>query len=211
MPFQKGNTLGTHNNHNTAPGTAASTKVLSDLRWMSKDGVAVRVPSLEQAARLAEGWDFGRVMNWNPGRPANPDRKKQRAPYDPQRQRNIVLRSKYKVSPEWYETKLQEQDGGCGICHGDNGERPFAVDHDHNCCSPFQKRQSAIKACGKCNRGLLCSVCNQRLGYFEQFLEALDESYELKANSWESRALQYLARYSAKELPDTTIEQPAQK
>lgn len=71
--------------------------------------------------------------------------------------RRKVLRLKYGLTEEGYESLLADQHGGCAICgatesahtHG----RPcrLAVDHDHTT--------------GKV-RGLLCSRCNQAIGKF---------------------------------------------
>ena len=82
-------------------------------------------------------------------------------------------RSKYEFSRkhhlpwEYYEQKLVEQGGGCGLCGGPPTKRKrrpaafFDLDHDHNCCS-------GDRSCGKCARGLLCSRCNFVLGVIEK-------------------------------------------
>lgn len=101
----------------------------------------------------------------------------------------------YNVPRNWYDIKLIEQGGHCALCPavtsraGKKKDSRLCIDHDHKCCN------EGAKSCGKCVRGLLCHACNQRLGYFEQFLEALDGSYKLKTNSWESRAWLYLAKF----------------
>jgi hypothetical protein len=65
------------------------------------------------------------------------------------------LRAKYGISPKQYEEMLFVQGGACAICKsktpsGQNGCSRFHVDHEH----------------GTTNiRGLLCSKCNQMLGY----------------------------------------------
>lgn len=65
----------------------------------------------------------------------------------------------------------------CDICSRvrNEGERNFAVDHDHDCCPGW-------KACGKCVRGVLCQPCNLALPRHmtpELLLKAADylESY----------------------------------
>lgn len=73
--------------------------------------------------------------------------------------RKIVL-AKHGVTPEWYDTILAAQDGGCAICGGPPGGRwsRFAVDHDHETGAP---------------RGLLCNDHNLGLGMFKDHIEDL--------------------------------------
>ena len=80
------------------------------------------------------------------------------------------LREIYKSSLEERNKKLEEQDYCCAICG-----RPFIKDarlfeqkewdkeaytsfqdHYHGCCPRRLK-----KFCGKCNRGILCYICNK--------------------------------------------------
>jgi hypothetical protein len=58
--------------------------------------------------------------------------------------------------------------GGCAICHRTEptGNGQWAVDHDHGCCP-------GEESCGKCVRGILCSMCNHGLGMFEDNLDTL--------------------------------------
>jgi len=85
----------------------------------------------------------------------------------------------YGVTPEWYEETLRLQGGKCAICGSfdpkSNG-KTFHVDHDHSCCG------NSCHACDKCRRGLLCAVCNTRLGILED-------------TDWIKQATAYLARY----------------
>lgn len=71
-------------------------------------------------------------------------------------ERNAKLLKKYGITHDDYERLLKEQDGGCAIC-GTKDPRQrsehFHIDHDH--------------ATGIV-RGLLCSPCNQGLGYFQE-------------------------------------------
>ena len=67
------------------------------------------------------------------------------------------LKRKYGLTVEEYDALLANQDGVCGICHRPRGSRRLAVDHDHT--------SGAV-------RGLLCSVCNRALGWFENNQEA---------------------------------------
>jgi hypothetical protein len=71
---------------------------------------------------------------------------------------------RYGVTLDWFEAKLIEQNGQCMIC----GEKPplggvkssarLHVDHDHD--------TGAV-------RDLLCTRCNQGLGYFRENADLL--------------------------------------
>jgi hypothetical protein len=67
------------------------------------------------------------------------------------------LWQKYRVTPAWYDAKLEEQGHCCAICgkHQSECRRAFAVDHSHT--------TGAV-------RGLLCTRCNTGLGLVEKFL-----------------------------------------
>ena len=80
----------------------------------------------------------------------------------------------------WYERTLSEQRGGCAICGSEDSKghgRYMFVDHDHRCCQPG-------RACDKCRRGLLCSLCNSALERIETDPQ------------WGIKALAYLGRYA---------------
>lgn len=87
---------------------------------------------------------------------SSPERRMQRA------QKSV---ERYGITWDRYESMLAQQGGVCAICgsapsgNGTSGQR-LHVDHDHACCS-------GRKSCGKCVRGLLCSNCNQAIGYFQ--------------------------------------------
>lgn len=84
------------------------------------------------------------------------------------------------ASREWYDQKLAEQGGGCGICMSKTpkgaGNR-FHIDHNHDCCT------SPGRACERCRRGLLCSQCNLAL----ERMESIDD--------WGMKAIAYLLKY----------------
>jgi Recombination endonuclease VII/NUMOD3 motif len=90
------------------------------------------------------------------------------------------LRSKYGVTPEWYDKKMAEQGGACGVCARipSPDERNFSVDHNHI--------TGAV-------RGVLCGPCNT-------LLERLDKTPE-----WMRRALAYLDRYAALDLSTKSV------
>jgi hypothetical protein len=85
--------------------------------------------------------------------------------------RKYDLDRHYGVTPEWYETKLQEQGRECGICGceiNNAQNRRFHVDHSHETNS---------------NRGLLCHRCNTAL----ERLESVED--------WADKAQKYLDKY----------------
>ena len=65
---------------------------------------------------------------------------------------------------------------GCMICGRDEA---LSVDHDHSCCGNVKR------TCGKCNRGLLCRLCNSAIGMLGDDLVLV------------RRAAGYLAQFSA--------------
>jgi hypothetical protein len=83
--------------------------------------------------------------------------------------------NRHGITQEWFDQKIQEQDGKCAICHNTFTNTPH-IDHDHECCP-----QS--KSCDKCRRGLLCEDCNLGLGRFKDDVSIM------------SSGIQYLNRY----------------
>lgn len=66
---------------------------------------------------------------------------------------NSHLKRKYRIDVNEYKRLLSQQDGACAICKTDapgGGTTRFHVDHDH--------ATGAV-------RGLLCTRCNQMIGY----------------------------------------------
>lgn len=77
---------------------------------------------------------------------------------------------KYGITLEQRDDLLKKQGGGCAICQTqDPGEKGWALDHDHACCSSTENERT----CGKCVRGVLCNRCNLALGLFDDDLERL--------------------------------------
>lgn len=83
---------------------------------------------------------------------------------------------RFGVTEQWYHDTLAAQGGGCAICGlPPHPDRKHAIDHSHACCG-------YIRACDKCRRGILCPVCNTRLGILEM-------------PDWRAKAEAYLAKW----------------
>ena len=67
--------------------------------------------------------------------------------------------TRHRITQEWFDAKMQEQDGKCAVCHQPFTETPH-IDHNHECCPQ-------LRSCDKCRRGLLCEDCNLGLGRFK--------------------------------------------
>jgi hypothetical protein len=64
---------------------------------------------------------------------------------------------------------LAEQGGRCALC-GTTEAKRWNMDHDHSCC-PSGKLPG--QRCGNCERGVLCSSCNSRLGWYERRVDVI--------------------------------------
>ena len=77
------------------------------------------------------------------------------------------LREIYNMPLEVQNEQRRKQKNACAICR-----RPFSQfqayqDHDHKCCPRRLKRY-----CGKCNRSLLCYICNKKaVGIIEYLIK----------------------------------------
>ena len=81
-------------------------------------------------------------------------KKNRKKNYDPERNKNMVLKRLYGINLEDYDKLYQSQNGCCGVCQKQLKARGKSkdsgvVDHDH--------------VTGKV-RGILCSACNTALG-----------------------------------------------
>lgn len=77
--------------------------------------------------------------------------------------RKNMLSSKYKLTEDEFEAKLEAQEYKCAICFDDldfDKHGGVCIDHDHSCCP-------GETTCGKCVRDILCGTCNKALGGFK--------------------------------------------
>jgi len=74
--------------------------------------------------------------------------------------RRVHLLNRYNLTPEDYDRMLKRQNGVCFLCKAKPVGRRLAVDHDH--------------ATGRV-RGLLCTGCNVKLGWYEARRELIAE------------------------------------
>ncbi len=83
---------------------------------------------------------------------------------NPDRWRHSHLKNNYGVDEVEYHRMREMQDGVCAICHkAETRDRKMSFDHDH--------------ATGKV-RALLCSGCNQAIGYIKENPDALTKAVE---------------------------------
>lgn len=94
----------------------------------------------------------------------------------------------YKQSLADREAILKEQNWTCAICtrrFKPGGEYVPFQDHDHRCCPVRFK-----KYCGKCNRGILCFICNKKV------VGALERIYKLGIDI--NKAILYISDWDKK-------------
>jgi hypothetical protein len=72
--------------------------------------------------------------------------------------RFIMKLSRYRIDESQFTEMLRIQDSKCAVCEVVISEETALVDHDHRCCP-------GTRACGECNRGLLCRKCNSASGF----------------------------------------------
>lgn len=66
------------------------------------------------------------------------------------------LRDIYNTTLEAQNAQRAKQNNRCAICGRHFGKFTAFQDHDHKCCP-----RRLHRFCGKCNRGLLCYLCNK--------------------------------------------------
>lgn len=110
-----------------------------------------------------------RIRAWNK---ANPEKyaanKKKSAQKHPRPSKNSVLKFKFGITADQFNSLLKTQGGVCAICKKfeviktkEGRAKSLAVDHCHST--------------GKV-RGLLCQFCNQGLGFFKDNIFLLEDA-----------------------------------
>lgn len=109
--------------------------------------------------------NYERQLQWrkeNPEKVLQMQKRRNRVRRNSITERNSTLKRKFNITLEQYNKLLEKQDYKCAICSiSQTNVKTFAVDHDHKCC------KEKGRSCGNCVRGLLCQVCNQALGMFQ--------------------------------------------
>lgn len=82
--------------------------------------------------------------------------------------RELHLLARYNITNSDYDKLLESQGGVCAICGTDDPKSPqgsiyFNIDHDHSTGEV---------------RGLLCTPCNQGLGFFGDSIDQLEKAIE---------------------------------
>jgi hypothetical protein len=86
--------------------------------------------------------------------------------------RATTWKRKFGIDPEQYEQIKDLQGGRCAICQIANGTtKALAIDHDHKHCGKGS-------GCSICIRGLLCSNCNNMLGFARDNPEMFQRAVE---------------------------------
>jgi hypothetical protein len=112
-----------------------------------------------------------------------------------ERAKDLRLRTIYQMTLEQHNAKREEQGNKCAICGRDFSKFQAYQDHSHDCCARKKGRY-----CGKCNRALLCFICNKKvIGSIERW-EKLGVDIEVAIEylrHW-SRVLTLRGAYAAK-------------
>ncbi|MFD9393982.1 endonuclease domain-containing protein [Streptomyces sp. NPDC060000] len=82
--------------------------------------------------------------------------------------------NKFHITVTFYKSLEELQEGRCAICRSPSAEdQGWNIDHDHECCP-------GIGSCGKCIRGLLCSMCNSRgIAWYERLPKELQKFHRI--------------------------------
>ncbi len=83
------------------------------------------------------------------------------------------LREIYNTTLEAQNAKRQTQNNACAICRRSFGQYQAYQDHDHKCCPRRLHRY-----CGRCNRGLLCYLCNKYAVGLIEWMRKMDIPFD---------------------------------
>jgi Recombination endonuclease VII len=86
-----------------------------------------------------------------------------------ERAKDKRLKTVYNTTLEAQNAQKAEQGNGCAICGRSFDKFMMFQDHDHKCCPRRLKT-----FCGKCNRGLLCYLCNKHAVGLIEWLRKMD-------------------------------------
>lgn len=121
-------------------------------RYSTKGLSSYCIPCSKENARLKY------VANPSPAKRYAKAWEKRTLEANPHFYRDRNIRWRFKLTPEEWNAKFENQGRCCDLCRNEVAER-LAVDHDHACCP-------GKVSCGRCVRGLLCGKCNWGLGAF---------------------------------------------
>jgi hypothetical protein len=104
-----------------------------------------------------------------------------------ERAKDKRLQTIYNTTLDAQNKQRDEQNNACAICGRDFATFTSFQDHEHKCCPRRLK-----KFCGKCNRGLICFLCNKWLtGVLER-----QATRDLSAIELCQRVIAYLEKWN---------------
>ena len=111
------------------------------------------------------------------------------------------LRRIYKITLAEFNAKKSAQGNKCAICKRSFDDYMAHQDHDHKCCPPGRKKQREY--CGKCNRDIICYLCNRWIvGGLE---------FAIKMGIDPEAALKYVLKWGMRGKEKATTKRPSKK
>jgi hypothetical protein len=90
-----------------------------------------------------------------------------------ERAKDKRLQTIYNTTLEKQNAQRDEQKNACAICRRSFAQFTAFQDHDHKCCPRRLKN-----FCGKCNRGLICYLCNKYAVGLVEWMRKMDISFD---------------------------------